>query len=82
MKKIFSILFFITLIFQSVGQTSLFEHPKFDEIAKTHKTIAILPFQTSVELRPKQMKEMTKEQLHDLEKSEAKSIQMAMYSWF
>jgi len=82
MKNLLSILFSAIFLFNVNAQTSLFEHPKFDEIAKNHKIIGILPFQTHVELRPKQMKNMTPDQIHDLEKSEAKSIQNAMYSWF
>jgi len=64
------------------AQTNLYENPDFDEIAKGHKAIAVVPFKTQVKLRPKQMKEMTTEQLHKLEKAEGESIQTAMYSWF
>jgi hypothetical protein len=64
------------------GQTHLYENPKFDEITKDHKIIAIIPFKTSITLRPKEMKETTPEQLAKMEKSEGESIQAAMYSWF
>ena len=65
-----------------MGQTNLYENPNFDEIAKTHKIIAVVPFKTQVKLRPKQMKDMSSEQLNRIEKSEGESIQSAMYSWF
>lgn len=81
MKKLFP----ITLLFLSAsiyGQTSLYENPKFDDIAKTHKIIAVVPFKTQVKLRPKQMKDMTNEQLYKIERSEGEGMQTAMYSWF
>jgi hypothetical protein len=81
MKKL---LFTITILFSNLifSQTNLFEHPEFDEIAKDHKVIAVIPFKTSISLRPKQMKDISPEQLERMEKSEGKSIQSAMYSWF
>lgn len=59
-----------------------YENPEFDKIAVNHKKIGILPFETTVNLRKKQMKKMTSEGLKRLEKQEGKSIQVAMYSWF
>jgi len=60
----------------------MYEHPKFDSIAENHKSIAILQFDTSIELRKKQMEKMTAEDLKKMEQDEAKSIQLSMYSWF
>ena len=79
--------FFITLLFVGFGtiataQTKLFEHPQFDQLAKDHKTIAILPFDAQVMLRPKQMKEITTEQLTQMQKSEGLAIQQSMFTWF
>ena len=67
---------------QQVAQTKLFEHPNFETIAKDHKSIAILPFSAKVSLRPKQMKEITPEQLKDMEFGEGRAIQNSMYTWF
>ena len=64
------------------AQTNLYENPEFDNIAKSHKIIAVVPFKTQVKLRPKQMKDITNEQLERLEKAEGEGIQTAMYSWF
>ena len=64
------------------AQTNLYEHPDFDQIAKSHEVISIIPFKTSITLRPKQMKDITPEQLDRMEKAEGESIQSAMYSWF
>lgn len=75
-----SVLFFATIT--AFGQTSLYENPDFDRIAKDHKVIAIVPFKTQVKLRPRQMKDMNDEQLDRLEQSEGESLQTGMFSWF
>ncbi len=77
-------LFLVTFLMATslFAQTSLYENPDFDEIAKSHKSIAVLPFNTTVKLRPKQMEKMTAEKLLKLEIAEGKSIQAAMFSWF
>ena len=85
MNKItFKIVLVLTLLVGATveAQTHLFEHPDFETIAKDHKSIAIIPFSAKVSLRPKQMKEITPEQLKEMEISEGESIQTAMYSWF
>jgi len=82
MKKLITTCLFLVIAFSFNAQTNLYENPQFDEIAKSHKTIAIVPFKTQVKLRPKQMKDMTNEQLHRIEKAEGEGIQSAMYSWF
>ena len=75
-------LLFLLLPLFGLAQTSLYENPQFDQIAGSHEIIAVIPFKTQVKLRPKQMKDMTDQQLDRLEKSEGESIQTAMYSWF
>ena len=82
MKKLLLSILLLTFIQNGIAQTNLYENPNFDEIAKTHNIIAIVPFKTQVKLRPKQMKDMSSEQLNRIEKSEGESIQTAMYSWF
>lgn len=73
---------FLAIASNVKAQTNLYENPDFDEVAKSHKIIAVVPFKTQVKLRPKQMKDMNDEQLNRIEKSEGESIQSAMYSWF
>lgn len=85
MNKItIKLLVFVCILFGSTAsaQTKLFEHPNFETIAKDHKIIAILPFSAKVSLRPKQMKEITPEQLKDMELGEGMAIQNSMYTWF
>ncbi|MFC4722356.1 hypothetical protein ACFO5O_08485 [Geojedonia litorea] len=82
MKKLLLSVLFLSVIGLVQAQTNLYENPEFDKIAESHKIIAIVPFKTQVKLRPKQMKDMTTEQLQRIERSEGESIQSAMYSWF
>jgi hypothetical protein len=73
----------IGLYFFSVNsQTSLYVNPEFDRLAADHEIIAIVPFDTQIKLRPRHMKELSQEQLHNMEKAEGNAIQGAMYSWF
>jgi len=76
---LFSVLILSTTTF---SQTNFYEYPSFEAIALTHDIIAILPFDASVTLRPKDMKDITPEQLDRMEISEGEGIQSAMHSWF
>ena len=82
MKKLLIVSLLLTYCVNLNAQTNLYENPEFDAISKSHKIIAVVPFKTQVKLRPKQMKDMSTEQLHKLEKAEGEGIQTAMYSWF
>jgi len=76
---VFSVLIFNT---QSIAQTNFYEDPSFNAIALTHNIIAILPFDATVTLRPRDMRDMTTKQLERMEITEGEGIQAAMYSWF
>jgi len=78
-----SILITVLLAFLStfaIAQTSLYEHPQIEQYISKHNKVAILPFKTSITLRPKDMKSMTNEQLSKMEEDEGYSIQSAMHS--
>jgi hypothetical protein len=81
MKKILLIL---TVIFtvSSFSQTKLYVHPNADNYVANTKTIAILPLRVHIKLRPKQMKDLSSEQLEEMNRKESLDIQKAMYSWF
>ncbi len=64
------------------AQTRLYENPEFDKIAMRHKIIAVAPFNATVELRPNQLKQVTPEELKEMERNEGRDLQAAMYSWF
>ena len=82
MRKLFLLLPILLISNLGYSQTNLFEHPDFAEISKDHKIFAIVPFKTTISLRPKHMKDITAEQLAKMEEAEGKSIQHAMHSWF
>lgn len=72
---------FLVCLF-ATAQTHLYEHPQIDQYIAKHNKVAILPFKTSITLRPKDMKSMSNEQLKKMEEDEGLSIQSAMHSWF
>lgn len=83
MKKYFLLLVATTFLgLNANAQTNLYENPDFDEIAKDHKIIAIVPFKTQVTLRPRQRDKMSDKEFAALERSEGEGIQGAMFSWF
>lgn len=82
MKKLIFLIVFVLSFGISQGQTQFYEHPDFDEIVKKQELVAILPFNTTINLRPKEMKNITAEQLKELEASGSFSVQSALYSWF
>jgi len=47
-----------------------------------HKTVAILPAEVTMKLRPNEAKKMTKEQMDDMTKQTGYDIQEKMYGWF
>ncbi len=57
------IVFLLSISGVLMAQTHLYENPNAIELTKDHKIIAIHPFQTTVNLRPKQMKDISPEQL-------------------
>ncbi|MGD1894329.1 MAG: hypothetical protein ACFB15_27495 [Cyclobacteriaceae bacterium] len=59
-----------------------YTNPDFDQLARNHKTLAIIPFNVSAKLRPKQMRNMTEEELDQLEEREGKAMQNALHSYF
>ena len=80
MNKIVIIALFFTSYL--AAQTKLYVHPDGDNYAANTKTMAILPLDTQVKLRPKQLKDFTSEQIVEMQKNEALDIQKGMHSWF
>lgn len=72
---------FVTL--GSYAQTrEIYTNPSFATLAKNHKTLAILPFEASIGLRPNQMKNMTPERIKQMEEKEGLAVQSAMHTYF
>ena len=64
------------------SQTKLYVHPDGKRYAANTKTLAILPLDVQVKMRPKQLKEFTSDQIKEMEKAEALDIQKGMHTWF
>lgn len=77
-----TLLIFLLISTYSISQTKLYVHPDGDNYAKNTQTIALLPLNVQVKLRPKQLKDFTSEQIEEMEKNESLDIQKGMHSWF
>ena len=66
---------------QSNGQKKIYVSDKFETLSKDHKIIAILPFQTTLNLKSKD-KTYTKAQIQELEEREGVAVQGALESYF
>ncbi|WP_291868469.1 hypothetical protein [Maribacter sp.] len=60
------------------AQKNIYESAKFNELSKSHKTLAILPFLTNLNLKDK----ITKEELKQLEEKEGYAVQNALETYF
>lgn len=80
MKK--TLLIFLLISTYSISQTKLYVHPDGDTYSKNTQTIALLPLNVQVKLRPKQLKDFTSEQIEEMEKNESLDIQKGMHTWF
>jgi len=82
MKKLLLALVVVLFSMSAFTQTRLYINPAFSQKTKNHKEIAVLPFQVTLKLRPKQMRDITPQQLKEMEYTQGKGIQSAMFSWF
>ena len=77
MKNIIIILvFFFAQV--SFAQKDIYESPKFNELSKDHKELAILPFFTNLDLE----KTLSKEEKDALEQKEGYAVQDALEIYF
>jgi hypothetical protein len=60
----------------------IYTHPSFDSIAKDHRVLAIIPFDVTVELRPKQKEKLQPGELRELEMKEGTAVQNAIHTYF
>ncbi len=82
MKKLLLALVVVLFSVTAYTQTRLYVNPAFSQKTKTHKVIAVLPFQVTLKLRPNQLRNTTPKQLKNMEYDQGKGIQSAMFSWF
>ncbi len=81
MKKLVVLLLLVVGIQQSVAQKKIYVSDAFEELSKDHKTIAILPFQTTLNLKSEQTN-YTETQLKELAENEGIAVQQALESYF
>jgi hypothetical protein len=84
MKYLFTTVLAIISILTSVAQTrEIYTNPNFKTLAKDHKILAILPFRTTLQLRPKEVeKNGGPAGVAALEKREGLGVQSAVHSYF
>lgn len=81
MKKIIILLLLIVGIQYSNAQRKIYVSDKFEELSKDHKTIAILPFQTTLNLKSEQTT-YSEAQIKKLAEKEGIAVQQALESYF
>jgi hypothetical protein len=84
MKKIIcTIVFTFFAVCIVYGQTKeIYTNPQFDSIAKDHSLLAILPFDVTINLRPKQKEKLRQGELENLQKKEGEGVQSAIQTYF
>jgi hypothetical protein len=60
----------------------IYTNPGFSALSRTEKTLAILPFTASINLRPRQRAKVTEAQLTEMEKQSGLEVQNALQTYF
>lgn len=71
----------MVLLLTSCGP-SIYKASDFTNITSTHKTVAIMPAQVTIQLRPNEMKRTTPEMLQKNESATGYAMQERLYGWF
>src|SRR5215208_5121166 len=80
MGKLFSLASLALLIF-SCGP-KIYTASNFSSALAKHKTVAILPAEVTMQLRPNQTKNTTQDQLNEMARKTGYDIQEQMHGWF
>ena len=80
MKTLFTA--FVSLLLLSSCGPKIYKSNEFDDVSSKHKTVAIIPADVTISLRPNQSKRMTAEEMEKNREATAYAIQDKMYSWF
>ena len=82
MKKIVAFIVLLVVGIQfSTAQKNIYESDAFEELSKDHKIIAVLPFQTTLNLKSDE-KSYSDKQIKALEEEEGVAVQQALESYF
>ena len=79
--KQFSFLFTVCLLLSGCGP-KIYTSSSFSAAFAKHRTVAILPAEVTIQLRPNEAKKVSAEQLEDITNKTAYDIQDKMYGWF
>ncbi|MBN8826407.1 MULTISPECIES: hypothetical protein [unclassified Spirosoma] len=84
MKALLTTVLFLGALISAFAQTrEIYTNPNFKNLAKDHKVLAILPFKTTLQLRPKEVeKNGGPAGVAALEKREGLGVQSAVHSYF
>jgi hypothetical protein len=74
--------FTICLLFCFACSPHIYKAQNFGNALQKHKTVAIIPAEVTMKLRPNQSKNTTREQLLEMEKATGYDIQDKMQGWF
>jgi len=72
---------FVVFLFISCGP-KIYKSEDFSNALQNHKTVAILPAEVSMQLRPNQTKNLSAQQIQDMSNRTAIDIQEKMHGWF
>lgn len=78
MKSTLSTILFVFLFCQVYAQKDVYESNRFEQLSIDHKTLAIIPFFTNLELE----ENLSKAELKKLEEREGKAVQDALETYF
>lgn len=76
--KIAFISLFLLITLVSNAQKNIYESNRFDVLSENHKTLAILPFKTNLDLKDS----ISKKELNTLEEKEGYTVQNALETYF
>jgi hypothetical protein len=82
MSKVICTLVLAMVTLTGFSQATTYVNPKFYNLAKNHKTVAVIPFDVSIGLRPKERETITADQLKEMEAKEGIAVQNGLASWF
>jgi len=82
-KPSLAILLLTVIVISLNAQTKeIYTNPRFDSIAKDHSNLAIIPFDVTINLRPKDKEKLKAGDLENLETKEGEAVQSAIQTYF
>ncbi len=81
MRNFYVLLATVLIAFSSCGP-KIYTSSAFSTALARHKTVAILPAEVTMQLRPNQTRDLTQQQLDEMTMKTGYDIQEKMYGWF